>query len=93
METIVEKPLFQKNLVITYNDSILTNILNVIAKIKIQTVTLKRWIHHLINCVKNGFRKLFLSTGDTDMLISLMSVLPNILENFQFGITRILKSE
>ena len=30
--------------------------------------------------------KNYVSTGDTDMLILLMSVLPNILENFQCGL-------
>ena len=44
----------------------------------------QRIIRHLINCAKDGVKKLFVSTGETDVLILLISVLPNILENFQY---------
>ena len=33
--------------------------------------------------LKTGLKKLFVSTGDTNVVILSMSVLPNILENFQ----------
>ena len=88
-EKFVERPIFQKQLVITYNDSILTNIENIIAEDEISNCDTEeadqRIIRHLINCAKNGFKKLFVSTGDTDVLILLMSVLPNILVNFQYA--------
>ena len=86
-EKFVETSIFQKHLVITYNDSILTNIENIVAEDEISNCDIEeadqRIIRHLINCAKNEFKKLFLSTGDTDVLILLMSVLPNILKNFQ----------
>ena len=70
------------------NDSILTNIENIIVEDEISKSDIdgidQRIIRHLVNCAKNEFKKLFASTGHTDLLILLMSVLPNVLENFQF---------
>ena len=64
----------------TYNDSILTSMENIIAEDGISNLDAdevdQRIIHHLINCAKNRFKKLFVSTGDADVLILLMSVLP-----------------
>ena len=86
-EQFVGTPIFQKHLVVTCNDSILTNNENIIAEDKISNCDIEeadqRIIRHLINCAKNGFKKLFVSTGDTDVLILLMSVLPNFLGNIQ----------
>ena len=87
VEKFVETPIFQKQLVIKYNDSVLTNIENITAEDEISNCDTEeadqKIIRHLINCAKKEFKKLFVSTGDTDMLILLMSVLSNILENFQ----------
>ena len=86
-EKIVETPIFQKHLVIRYNDSILANIENIIAEDEISNCEIEeagqRTRAYLINCAKNGFKRLSVSAGDTDALILLMSVLLNILENFQ----------
>ena len=86
-EQFLGTPIFQKHLVVTCNDSILTNNENIIAEDKISNCDIEeadqRIIRHLINCAKNGFKKLFVSTGDTDVLILLMSVLPNFLGNIQ----------
>ena len=63
----------------TYNDSILTSMENIIAEDGISNLDAdevdQRIIHHLINYAKNRFKKLFVSTGDADVLILLMSVL------------------
>ena len=65
----------------------MTNTENIIAEDEISSCDIEdadqRIIHHLINCAKNRFEKLFVSTGDSNVLISLMSVLPSIPENFQ----------
>ena len=57
---IVETPKFQKHLVITYNDSILTNIENIIAEDKISNSEIEetdqKIICCLINCAKNRFK-------------------------------------
>ena len=57
---IVETPKFQKHLVITYNDSILTNIENIIAEDEISNCEIEetdqKIICYLINCAKNGFK-------------------------------------
>ena len=47
----------------------------------------------LINCAKNRFKKLFVSTGDADLLILLMSVLPptNCLRVFEYFVGLALK--
>ena len=86
-EKFVETPIFQKYLVKKYNDSILANIENIIAESEISNCDIEkadqRIICYLINCDKNEFKKLFTSTGGTDILILLMSVLPNVLENFR----------
>ena len=74
----------------TYNDSILTNIENITAEDEILNCVIEeadqRITRHLMNCAKKTWTNLQLkivSTGDTDALIEFMSVLPNILENFQ----------
>ena len=86
-EKFLESPPPEKNLVVTYNDSILTNIENIINADEILCCNIEeadqRIIRHLINCAVNGFKKLFVITGDTDVLILLIAALPNILENFQ----------
>ena len=43
----------------------------------------QRIIRYLINFAVNGFKKLFVITGDTDVVILLIAAQPNILENFQ----------
>ena len=43
----------------------------------------QRIIRHLTNCAVDGFKKLFVITGDTDVLVLLIAALPNILENLQ----------
>ena len=52
-EKFVETPIFQKHLVITYNDSILSNIESIIAEDEILNCDIKeadqRVIRHLIN--------------------------------------------
>ena len=81
----VETPIFQKHLVITYSDLILTNIKNIISEAEISNRELKKRIkesYHLINYVKIWFKN-YGSTGDSDVLILLMLVLANILDKFQ----------
>ena len=79
----VETPIFQKHFFIIYNDSTLTKIENLIAEDEFSNCDIEeadqRMIRHLINCAKNGFKKLFVSIGDTDVLILLMSVLQIVL--------------
>ena len=84
-EKFVETPVFQKHLVITYSDLILTNIKNIISEAEISNSELKKRIkesYHLINYVKIWFKN-YGSTGDSDVLILLMLVLANILDKFQ----------
>ena len=86
-EKFLKPPPPEKNVVVTYNDSILTNIENIINADEILCCNIEeadqRIIRHLINCAVNGFKKLFVITGDTDVLILLIAAPPNILENFQ----------
>ena len=86
-EKLLESPPPEKNLVVTYNGSTLTNIEKIIHADEILCCNIEeadqRIIQHLINCAVNGFKKLFVITGDTDVLILLIAALPNILENFQ----------
>ena len=76
VEKFVEAPILQKQLVMTRNDLILTNIDGITAENKIPNCDIEeadqRIICHLINCAKNRFKKLFVSTGDTHVQISLM---------------------
>ena len=86
-EKFLESSPQEKNLVVTYNDSILTNAENIINADEILCCNIEeadqRIIRHLINCAVNGLEKLFDITRDTDVLTLLIAALPNILENFQ----------
>ena len=59
-EKFVETPIFQKHLVITYNDSILSNTASIIAEDEISNCDIEeadqRIIRHLISCAKNKFK-------------------------------------
>ena len=58
-EKFLESPPPEKNLVVTYNGSILTNIENIINADEILCCNIEeadqRIIRHLINCAVNGF--------------------------------------
>ena len=62
-EKFIETPIFPKHLVITYNDSILTNTENIIAEDQISNCVIEEAdqiiIRHLINCAKNVFKVCF----------------------------------
>lgn len=79
-----EIPKEDKNIVVTYGDSILTNIDEIQFENDISNCTIEeadqRIIRHVINCVKNNFTCIVVCTGDTDVLILLISIVPLLQE-------------
>ena len=72
----------EREVVATYDDSILSNFNNIQYKEDIAYGTIQeadqRIIRHVINCAKNDFQNVVLCTGDTDVLVLLISFLPLI---------------
>ena len=77
-ENISEIP-SDKTIVVTFVDSILTNIECIQCEVDISYCTIEeddqRIVRNVINCAKNSFNRIDLCIGDTDVLILLISTL------------------
>ena len=89
-EKFIGTPLNQQQLVVTYNNTVLTNIENIVGEDEIFNCNIEeadqRIIRHLINCVRNGLNHILVCTDDTDVLRLLISVLSLINEQYHSNI-------